>query len=269
MLECVVNISEGRDIALLAGLAELLRPHLLDVHTDADHNRSVFTLVGTEAPRVLASHAVERLSIAAHTGVHPRLGVVDVVPFVPLPGTDFAAAVAARDDFARWISGALGVPAFLYGTGLTLPEVRRRAWRDLSPDTGPAAPHPTAGAVCVGAREVLVAYNVWLRGCSLQETRAIASRVRAPGIRTLGLQVGGLTQVSMNLVDPAVAGPREAFDSVRQECEGTGATVEGAELVGLVPREVLSSIPRGRWEELDLSEDRTIEARISALGISR
>jgi glutamate formiminotransferase len=116
---------------------------------------------------------------------------------------------------------------------------------------------------------VLVAYNVWLRGCSLQETRAIASRVRAPGIRTLGLQVGGLTQVSMNLVDPAVAGPREAFDSVRQECEGTGATVEGAELVGLVPREVLSSIPRGRWEELDLSEDRTIEARISALGISR
>lgn len=269
MLECVVNISEGRDIALLAGLAEMLRPNLLDVHTDADHNRSVFTLLGTEAPRVLASHTVERLSIAGHTGVHPRLGVVDVVPFVPLRGTDFAAAVAARDDFARWISGTLGVPAFLYGTGLTLPEVRRRAWRDLSPDTGPAVPHPTAGAVCVGARELLVAYNVWLRGCSLEETRAIASRVRAPGIRTLGLQVGGLTQVSMNLVDLAVAGPREAFDSVRRECEGTSAVVSHAELVGLVPRAVLSAIPRGRWEELDLSEDRTIEARVSALGISR
>lgn len=269
MLECVVNISEGRDIAFLAGLAEMLRPHLLDVHTDADHNRSVFTLVGTEAPRTLASHVVGRLSLPAHDGVHPRLGTVDVVPFVPLAGAEFAAAVAARDDFARWISSTHGVPVFLYGTGLTLPEVRRRAWNDLSPDTGPAVPHPTAGAVCAGARLVLVAYNVWLSGCTPEETRTIAARVRRPGIRTLGLQVGTLTQVSMNLVDLAIAGPREAFDAVRSECAGTGATVDRAELVGLVPRAVLSSIPRGRWEELDLSEDRTIEARVSTLGISR
>lgn len=269
MLECVVNISEGRDTDFLADLAKVLAPALLDVHTDADHNRSVFTLVGTDAPRVLATHAVGRLSIAAHSGVHPRIGVVDVVPFVPLPGTGFDEAVTARDDFALWISTTLGVPAFLYGTGVTLPEVRRRAWQDLVPDTGPATPHPTAGAVCVGARHVLVAYNVWLGGCTLEETRAIAARVRGPGIRTLGLQVGSLTQVSMNLVDMSLAGPREAFDAVRRECGGTGATVERAELVGLVPHSVVESVPRGRWEELDLSEDRTIEARLSALGISR
>lgn len=269
MLECVVNISEGRDAAFLDGLAGVLAPHLLDVHTDADHNRSVFTLVGTDAPRVLASHTVGRLSIATHSGVHPRIGVVDVVPFVPLAGSGFPEAIAARDDFARWISATLDVPAFLYGTGLTLPEVRRRAWKDLAPDTGPATAHPTAGAVCVGAREVLVAYNVWLSGCTLEETRAIAGRVRAPAVRTLGLQMGSLTQVSMNLVDLGIAGPREAFDAVRRESRGTGATVERAELVGLVPRSVTESIPRERWEELDLSEDRTIEARISALGISR
>ncbi|MFZ9446492.1 MAG: hypothetical protein ACO277_10125 [Ilumatobacteraceae bacterium] len=264
MLECVVNISEGRDVAFLAGLAELLRPALLDVHTDPHHNRSVFTLVGTEAPRTLTETVVGRLSLDAHAGVHPRLGVVDVVPFVPLEGSGMTEAVAARDDFARWATETLQLPVFLYGPERTLPEVRRSAWKDLAPDTGGPVPHPTAGAVCAGAREVLVAYNVWLTGCTLEETRAVAARVRRPGIRTLGLQVGAHTQVSMNLVDLSVAGPRDAFDAVRAEC---GGAVSHAELVGLVPQRVLESIPQGRWEELDLSADRTIEARIGALGM--
>ena len=180
MLECAANISEGRDVAFLAGLAELLKPALLDVHTDPHHNRSVFTLVGTEAPRTLTETVVRRLSLDEHEGVHPRLGVVDVVPFVPLEGSGMAEAVAARDDFAKWATGALQLPVFLYGPERSLPEVRRRAWRDLAPNSGGPAPHPTAGAVCAGARDVLVAYNVWLTGCTLEETRAVAARVRRP-----------------------------------------------------------------------------------------
>lgn len=269
MLECVVNISEGRNIALLAGLAEALSGHLLDVHTDTDHNRSVFTLVGEEAPRLLTRLVVERLSLDDHEGVHPRLGVVDVVPFVPLFEATFTEAERARGDYARWVADELSIPVFSYGTHRTLPFVRAHAWRDLEPDFGPAAPHPTAGAVCVGAREPLVAYNVWLRDTPVEVTRAIAREVRTAHIRTLGLQVGEYTQVSMNLVSPGDAGPMQAYDSVIECAARHGAGVAHAELVGLLPAAVLAGIPKGRWEELDLSEDRTIEARLAAAGISR
>lgn len=268
MLECVVNISEGRDIALLAGMAEALRPHVLDVHTDADHNRSVFTLVGEEAPRELTRMCLERLRIDTHDGVHPRIGTVDVVPFVPLAGSTFEEAVEARDRYAAWAADELSLPCFLYGTGRTLPDIRRGAWATLRPDTGPDAPHHLAGAVCAGARNVLVAYNVWL-DTDLATARKMAAAVRSAEIRTLGLQVGELTQVSMNLVEPGVAGPAEAFDAVAHEATAHGVRVLHAELVGLVPGDVLLRIPRGRWEELDLAEERTIEARLAAAGISR
>ena len=269
MLECVVNISEGRNIALLAGLAEAVSANLLDVHTDADHNRSVFTLVGEDAPRVLTRLVVERLSLADHEGVHPRLGVVDVVPFVPLAGSSFPAAERARDSFTRWLAEELSVPAFTYGTHRSLPEIRRRAWRDLSPDTGPDVPHPTAGAVCAGAREPLVAYNVWLRDCPVETAREIARAVRTGHIRTLGLQVGESTQVSMNLVSPGESHPAHAYDSVVHHAARNGVAVSHAELVGLIPAGVLALVPEGRWEELDLAADRTIEARLEAAGISR
>ena len=228
MLECVVNISEGRNIALLAGLAGALSGHLLDVHTDADHNRSVFTLVGEEAPRLLTRLVVDRLSLDDHEGVHPRLGVVDVVPFVPLFGSTFADAERARDEYARWVA-----------------------------------------AVCAGAREPLIAYNVWLHEASIEVTRDIAREVRTGNIRTLGLQVGSFTQVSMNLVSPGDSGPMQAYDSVVACAERRGVRVAHAELVGLLPADVLAAVPGGRWEELDLSEDRTIEARLAAAGISR
>lgn len=268
MLECVVNISEGRDIALLAGMAEALRPALLDVHTDPDHNRSVFTLVGEDAPRELARMSVQRLRIDTHEGVHPRLGVVDVVPFVPLAGSTFRDAEIARDAFAHWAADELGVPCFTYGRERTLPDVRRTAWKGLSPDHGPAVPHATAGAMCVGARDVLVAYNVWL-DTDIATAREIASQVRTAEIRTLGLQVGDAVQVSMNLVSPGVAGPAIAFDAVSAAASARDIRVLHAELVGLVPQRVLSDVPRGRWEELDLSGERTIEARLEAAGISR
>jgi glutamate formiminotransferase len=143
--------------------------------------------------------------------------------------------------------------------------VRRRAFASLRPDTGPATPHPTAGATAVGQRGLLVAYNVWLDGTDVAIARRLAAAVRGPGIRALGLEVGGRCQVSMNLVDPLVVGPARAYDLVVAAVAGAGgATVAGAELVGLVPAAVLEVTPAPRWSELDLSPDRTIEARLVA-----
>ena len=258
MLECVVNVSEGRDARILDALRDAVSGDLLDVHSDPDHNRSVFTLVGEDAPRALTTAVVDLLDLAAHSGVHPRLGTVDVVPFVPLAGSTMDDAVAARDRFAHWAADELAIPCFLYGPERSLPDVRRTAWRGLEPDIGPRSPHPRAGAICVGAREVLVAYNLWLRDVPLEDTKRIASQVRTDAMRTLGLRTGGSTQVSMNLVRPDVAGPDAAWDAVARH-----APIERAELVGLLPLSVLRSIPEARWEELDLSEERTIESRLA------
>lgn len=257
MLECVVNVSEGANQAVLAGLREATEQDLLDVHSDNDHNRSVFTLVGTQAPQLLTTTAVSLLSLPHHQGVHPRLGVVDVVPFVPLGDSTMDDALGARDEFAHWASTELNIPCFLYGPERTLPFIRKNAWSSLMPDVGPHTPHPTAGAICVGAREPLIAYNVWLEGVSLQKTREIASLVRTEHIRTLGLQVGQFTQVSVNLVSPTIANPIHVVDAVKQH-----TTVHHCELVGLLPEEILHAIPQDRWEELDLAEDRTIESRL-------
>jgi glutamate formiminotransferase len=262
VLECVVNISEGRDPARLVALAACAGDDLLDLHRDPDHHRAVLTLVGEDAPRAVAAEAVAELDLAGHDGVHPRLGVVDVVPFVALDGSEAADAIAARDAFAAWFAEACQVPCFLYGPERTLPEVRRHAFVDLAPDTGPPSPHPTAGAAAVGARPVLVAYNAWLAEDDLAGARAVAAAVRSPELRALGLQVGARVQVSMNLVAPAELGLAAAYDRVAAEAADRGMAVDGAELVGLLPHAVLHDVPRARWVELDLAEDRTIEARL-------
>jgi len=265
MLECVVNISEGRRPDVVAGIAAAAGPHLLDVHTDAHHHRSVLTLLGEEAPRAVAEAAVAALDIRGHTGAHPRIGVVDVVPFVPIAGASLADAVAARDRFAAWAGDRLGLPCFRYGPlsggDRTLPELRRRAFADLVPDTGPARPHPTAGAVAVGAREVLVAFNLWLAEPDLAVARRLAAELRGPAVRALGLAVGDGVQVSVNLLDPGGVGPADVFDAVAAR-----TPVARAELVGLLPRSVLQMVPPERWGQLDLGEDHTIEAALARAG---
>jgi len=258
VLECVINISEGRSTSFLEELALSVSQDLLDIHTDSDHNRSVFTLVGPTAPRELVALAASLLTLETHTGVHPRLGVIDVVPFVPLVGSTMDDAIQARDAFAQWASKQLGIPCFLYGPERTLPDIRRLAWSELMPDTGEKSPHPTAGAICVGAREPLVAYNLWLENVDIATTKKIAALVRTAAIRTLGLQVGLMTQVSVNLVALHQAGPSDVYDAVAQH-----AKIHHAELVGLAPAHVLASIPRHRWEELDLSVEKTIESRLA------
>ncbi len=258
MLECVVNISAGANSAEVAAVVDAGGADVLDVHTDADHNRSVLTLVGEDAPRRVARAAVAEIDLTRHRGAHPRFGAVDVVPFVPLDGTTLADAEAARNRFVRWIASELAVPAFTYGRHRTLPEVRRRAFRDLAPDAGPAEPHPTAGAVAVGARDLLVAWNLWLVDPDLDRAKEVAAAVRGPHLRALGLAVGARVQVSMNLIAPHVVGPAEAWDVVAEH-----VPVAGAELVGLVPAGVLARTDPARWSQLDLDEGRTIEARLA------
>ena len=260
MLECIVNVSEGQDATVLDALTAASGPDLLDRHVDRHHHRTVLTTVGEGAARRIARVAVGAIDLRAHEGAHPRLGAVDVVPFVALDGSTPEQAGVARNRFAEWIAAELGVPAFIYGEGggrPTLPEVRRRAFVDLAPDTGPDQPHPTAGAVAVGCRPPLVAYNLWLAEPDLDRARAVAAAVRGDGIRALGLAVGDRVQVSMNLVEPFRVGPAEAYDRVAARVE-----LAGAELVGLLPRRVLEAVAPERWATLDLAEDRTVEARL-------
>jgi glutamate formiminotransferase len=272
MLECVINVSEGRDATILAALRRAAGAVLLDLHADADHNRAVLTTAGPagavqEAARAVAQAAVSRVDLRRHQGAHPRLGAVDVVPWVSLDGWPvadgpLAPALAARQSFATWTATALGLPCFLYGPERSLPEVRRQAWHGLSPDAGPPQPHPTAGATAVGARPILVAYNLWLAAPDLARAGAVATAIRRPGLRTLALRVGDSVQVSCNLTDPWTVGPEAAFDAVASR---TG--VARAELVGLAPRGVLENVPRHRWPELDLDPSTTIEARLEQAGL--
>lgn len=265
MLECVVNISEGQSVETLHSLRNACAGALLDVHTDAHHNRSVFTLSGRDvenAARSLTRKAVELLDISKHSGVHPRIGIVDVVPFVPLPGTNSTMDDATRAQlaFAQWVAAELHIPAFLYGENRTLPALRKGAFSEFPPEFGPAAPHPTAGAVAVGHRPILIAYNLWLRTNDRRVAQDVARAIRTPGLRTLGLDVGGHAQVSCNLIAPEHLGPETAYDQVRLH-----APIDRAELVGLLPSDVLYRQTAERWAELNISEEKTIEARLSLL----
>ena len=283
--ECVINISEGRDRAVIDSVAATGGDQLLDVHSDPEHHRSVLTLAGDlraveSAARRVAGAAVAAIDLSTHRGVHPRLGAVDVVPFVPLvdrdgTATPWTAVLAARDAFAVWFAAAHGVPCFRYGPERTLPDVRRGAFTTLTPDTGPPAPHPTAGATAVGARDVLIAYNVWIAadprgGLTADEEVAVAKRIvgklRRPGLRTLGLAVGGAAQVSCNVVDPASVTLTDVFDGVAGEAAAHGCTVLRGELVGLLPRSALAAVPGSRWDDLDLRAEDTIESRLELRG---
>ena len=258
-LESVPNFSEGRDRVTLdaigAALAE--RARLLDVHVDPDHNRSVFTLVGAEEELVEAlvagvRAARERIDLRSHAGSHPRIGAADVVPLVPIVPADMARARGAALAAAARI-GELGLPVFLYGElapgrgpaffrrGGPDELQRRLDAGELAPDFGPPRLDERAGAVIVGARRPLIAFNVGLRG-DLRVAREIASVVRErdggfPGVRALGLDLPstGHVQVSMNVEDWEAAALHEIVATIEHEAAARGAEVLGSELVGLMP----------------------------------
>ena len=222
--------------------------------------------------RQLAAATVEIVDITKHEGVHPRIGVLDVVPFVSLrrDGAHMVCdgpiqeAIEARDAFMAWAAEALKLPCFAYGPERSLPEVRREAFGRLEPDIGPGQPHPTAGACAVGARPLLVAYNLWLSSPDVEGARAIVRAIRGPGVRSLCLSVGEKTQISCNLTDPFRTSPAEVYDRVARLAEGSGNSIEHAELVGLAPMRVVQAVPSHRRAEIGLGEDQTIEARLES-----
>jgi glutamate formiminotransferase len=260
-LESVPNISEGRDRATIDALAAAFSAHaeLLDVHADVDHNRSVFTLVGTEQELTDAllegvARACERIDLRRHEGVHPRIGAADVVPIVPLEPQDMARAEATARALAERIGEQLALPVFLYGAlasgrgpaffrrGGTEELERRLEAGELRPDFGPPRLDPGAGAVLVGARPPLIAFNVNLRATDVEVAQAIAATVREadggfPGVRALGLGLpsAGRVQVSMNVEDWEAAALHEIIEKIETEAAARGAEVLGSELVGLMP----------------------------------
>ena len=265
---------------MLDALADACGRSLLDRHVDADHHRSVFTLAGpgrTDAIGAvcdLAAAAAARLDIREHRGVHPRLGAIDVVPFVALDESAVAATDAAS-FFTEWIAETLGVPVFRYDAadpaGRTLPEVRRDAFTRRAPDAGPAEPHPRLGAVAVGARTPLVAVNCWLTTDDLALARSVAAVVRErdgglPGVRALGLALPsrGIAQVSMNLVDLGRTGLEGACLAVRERVETAGGHIARVEIVGLVPATELARCTPEFLAWTSVGPDVTIEARLAA-----
>ena len=266
---------------MLRELAGRCGPALVDVHTDTDHHRSVFTLAGpgphdaADAARELADAVAASVSIDAHDGVHPFLGALDVVPFVALGGTSEARdlAVATAREFAQWWARTHLVPVFLYddadGEHRDLPSVRRDAFRSRQPDFGPPAPHPTLGASAVGARKPLVAINLLLMSDDVAVARRIARKIRErdgglPGVRALGLMLPSTArpQVSMNLVDLDRTGIEPACLEVRRLARSVGTDVDSVELVGLVPRRDLDRCSEDflRWARIDATA--AVEARI-------
>ena len=278
--ECVANVSEGRDGAIINALAAACGGTLLDVHSDADHHRTVLTLGGPldaveDGGRRLAEAAVASIDMRSHRGVHPCVGGLDVVPFVALDPREAPAAADAARRFAAWLAHELGVPAFLYGDadpeGRSLPDLRRDAFKTRDPDFGPRAPHPTAGASAVGAREVLVAVNCELSNDDVVLAQHVAATIRErdgglPGVRALGLMLAGAAaaQVSMNLVALEQTGVEAACTAVRDAVEAAGATLRRVELVGLIPAgEIARCSPQFlAWS--GLSDAPTIESRFEA-----
>ena len=260
-LESVPNFSEGRDRTTIDALATALRSggaRLLDVHADEDHNRSVFTLVGSGDELVASllagiARAAELIDLRRHEGAHPRIGAADVVPLVPLAAGDEERAREAAGRLAARVGEELGLPVFLYGAlgGGRGPaffrqggpqELQRRVDAgELAPEHGPTRLSESAGGVLVGVRRPLIAFNVNLRG-TVEAAREIAALVREtgggfPGVRALGLDLprAGLVQVSMNVEDWEAAELHELVARVEQEASARGAEVVGSELVGLMP----------------------------------
>jgi len=255
---------------------------VLDVHSDSDHNRSVYTLVGSEdelgdALVAGVQTAIERIDLRAHDGAHPCIGAADVVPIVPLRPADLGRARSAAAAIGAQI-GALGLPVFLYAPPERGPAFYRRGGRDelerrleageFAPDFGPAELHATAGGVILGARTPLIAFNVNLRG-PLSVAREVAAVVRErgggfPGVRALGLELprAGLVQVSMNVEDWEAAALHDIVERIAAEAEARGAEVAGSELVGLMPAGAAAAAAGAMLRITGFDASRVLELRL-------
>ncbi len=292
-LECVPNISEGRDLAvvdhLAAAMAAVPGVQLLDRHSDAVHHRSVFTLTGESTPLrtavlALVEATLPRVNLHHHHGAHPRIGAVDVVPFIPLAGATMNDAVLAARATAAEVAAHFAIPVFLYEAAASrsdrraLQDVRRGQFEGLAekmrrpewqPDYGPQAPHPTAGAVAIGARGLLVAYNINLATDRLAVAARIARTIREssgglPGVKAMALALPdrSLVQVSMNLTDPDRTSMAVVFDAVTREAAREGVAVFESEVVGLVPARALGGATARHLRLSNFTARHVLETRL-------
>ncbi len=296
-LECIMNVSEGRDRATLhaigAAIESVPRAHLLDVDSDADHHRTVLTFLGDlescpEAAFRAIGEAVDRIDLRTHRGVHPRIGSADVVPFVPIRKLTLEQCVNAAGALAARVAETYELPVFLYEFAARRPErsnlalirqggldsLRQRMASDpaWAPDFGPGKLHPSAGACVIGVRRPLIAFNIFLESKDLALARQIARRVRESSgglkaVKALGLYLEdrGRAQVSMNLTDFRTTSVEQAFDRVQEEARRLATDVHSSQLIGLAPRE---AFPEGLEQKLRLenfSPDRLLENRIERI----
>ena len=297
LFEAVPNFSEGKDATKVSRITEAVRAvpdlRILGLHSDPDHNRSVLTFAGEEESVLrgaiaLAKACAAELDLASQSGEHPRMGVLDVLPFVPLEGATMDDAVRLAHRAGESL-GSLGFPVFLYGAAATsrhrrsLPDIRRGGYEGVSsrlqdplwkPDYGPKTLDPRRGAVAVGARPFLVAFNAYLDKDDVEVARAVAREVREsggglPAVRALGFGVGGRAQVSMNLTDLERTPIPVALEAVRSAAADLGASVESTELVGLAPLEAVLQTARYYLGLRELDAHHVLESRLYGPSDSR
>ncbi|MDZ7632635.1 MAG: glutamate formimidoyltransferase [Gemmatimonadaceae bacterium] len=292
LIECVPNFSEGRDPAVIRAIADAItaaRGRVLDQSLDAWHHRAVITFVAEPHDIVGAAFAAiltarDLIDLRHHTGVHPRIGAADVVPFIPLDGTTMEDCVRAARALADRVGTELQIPVYLYDQAAQRAEYRNLAdvrhggttalERTIAttrrPDAGPAALHPTAGAVAIGARHFLGAFNVFIGDAdALPQAKAIARELRAangglPGVKLLGLVVDGQAQVSMNVTDLDAVTLHQAFDAVAAAARTRGLSVTHSEIIGLVPQRTIERAFADRIQLRDTRDSVSLEQRIAA-----
>ena len=292
LIECVPNFSEGRRPEVIdeivAAIAGTLGVTLMDRLSDGHHNRSVITFVaeaeaaGEGAFRGIAA-AARLIDLTSHEGAHPRFGATDVVPFVPVRADDMAVCIETAHRLGARVGAELAIPVYFYEDAARRPErrnladVRRGEFEGLreaigrdperAPDEGPAAVHPQAGAVAIGARPALIAYNVNLDSRDLELARRIAHEIRErdgglPCVKAMGLELDDGVQVSMNLTDFRRTSVLTAFEAVRSRAEAAGASVRESEVVGLLPQDAVTAVAQEVLAAPQLTRAQVLEARI-------
>lgn len=294
LIECVPNFSEGRDQEKIQAIAEAARGRekvkVLDVEWDKDHHRSLVTLVGEPkavfgAVWAMIVKATELIKMEKHQGEHPRIGAVDVVPFIPVANVSMAESVELARKLGKRVGEELKIPVYLYEAAATrsdrvnLANVRKGDYEGLKkeiatnperkPDFGPSQMHPTAGAMVVGARKFLIAYNVNLDTNNLEIAKEIAKLIREkdggfPAVKALGFAIKdkGFVQVSINLCDFEQTNVDKVFRKIKEEAEKRGVRVLGSEIYGMVPRAALKGIDLKELQLIDFKKDQILEENL-------
>ncbi len=296
LVECPLNFSDGQHpdvIDAMAQAAQRKAVQILDMSSDPDHNRSVITFIGApaavqESAFAIVARARELIDLRRQRGAHPRIGAVDVVPFVPVRGISMDECVQMARTTGERIGRELHIPVYLYEQAASAPhrrnlaDIRHGEFENLAtkmqdplwkPDFGPAAPHPSAGAVVVGARTYLVAFNVYLGTKDIHIAKTIARAVRQrdgglANVKALGLFIKerDMVQISMNLVDPFRTPIYHVMEAVRSEAERFGVPVVESELIGLLPLEALVETARYYLQLHGLRSEHVLENRLTHLG---